>query len=389
VAALDFAAETKWGNMIPFMLTNIVGKGLSAVSDRSTYFGPGWRSAEHRAAYVAACRDFGRGGPAARTCGAKLRNGGTCNDFALAGEDRCRRHCGPDAARRFRERQKREFERGEVAPEVWAAAEARRARNALEWAWTRDPRLPGATISLGEAEGAFRDAARALGVDVAGLFPAQRDWLAWKWQRYQRDRKDAAVWQRAVLTDLPRKRAAAEVAVMLADLNIKDGRTREARAAKAAFRAGGVERARQAVAAMREAVALSQRGEEARVGPWAGRKAAGPITRAPVKPWEARQGAGRWKRRLPDQPKAEAAPARPKRPVGRPPRVPDSPAEIAALADVLRAAGAAVQAMYAALPEDQQLPFLRDLAAFTRAPDDARARARWAGWVAAVSGRGG
>lgn len=349
-------------------------------------FGPGFKSEAHRERFMEMNRAFKRQGPAARPCGARLRKGGFCSEIALAGEDRCRRHCGPDAARRFRERQKREFERGEVAPEVWARAEARRARNALEWAWTRDPRLPGQTIDLGEAEGAFRDAARALGVDVAGLFPAQADWLRWRYQRTQRDRQDAAAWQRAVLTDLPRKRAAAEVAVMLADLGIRDGRTREAKAAKAAFRAGGVERARQAVEAMRKAVALSQRGEEAPVQPWKRKSGAGPITRAPVKPWEARQGAGRWKRRLPDQPKPEAAPALPKRPVGRPPRVPDSPAEIAALADLLRAAGGAVQAMYAALPEDQQLPFLRDLAAITRAPDDARARARarWAGWVAAL-----
>lgn len=362
---------------------------LSAVSALPPNFGPGFKSEAHRARFMEMNREFKRHGPAARPCGAKLRKGGFCTDLALAGEDRCRRHCGPDAAKRFRARQRREFERGEVAPEVWAAAEARRARNALEWAWTRDPRLSGATISLGEAEGAFQDAARALGVDVAGLFPAQRDWLRWRFQRTQRDRQDAAAWQRAVLTDLPRKRAAAEVAVMLADLGIKDGRTREAKAAKAAFRAGGVERARQAVEAMREAVALSQRGEEARVGPWAARKVAGPITRAPVKPWEARQGAGRWKRRLPDQPKPEAAPAPPKRPVGRPPRVPDSPAEIAALADLLRAAGPQVRVMFEAVPESQQLAFLRDLAAITRAPDDARARARWAGWVAAVNWLGG
>lgn len=360
------------------------------MSDCSTYFGPGWRSAEHRAAYIAACHAFGRGGPAVRTCGAKLRNGGTCSDFALAGEDRCRHHCGPDAARRFRARQQREFERGEVAPEVWAAAEARRARNALEWAWTRDPRLPGKTIVLGKAEGAFQEAARSLGVDVAGLFPAQADWLRWKWQRYQRDRLDAAAWQRAVQTDLPRKLATAEVAVMLADLGIKDGRTREARAAKAAYRAGGAERARQAVEAMREAVRLSQRGEEAPAKGKVPRKAVGPLTRAPVQAWEARQGAGRWKRRLLDQPKPAAATALPKRPVGRPPRIPDSPAEIAALADVLRAAGAAAQRMYAGLPwEDQQLPFLLDLAAITRAPDDARARARWLGWVAALTSPGG
>ena len=357
--------------------------------NRPAFFGPGWRNPEHRAAWVAACYAYGRGGPAARPCGAKLRNGGVCTHFALAGEDRCRRHCGPDAARRFRARQQREFERGEVAPEVWAAAEARRARNRLEWEWSRDPRLPGQTINLGGAEGAFQDAARALGVDVGTLYPAQADWLRWRFQRTQRDRQDAAAWQRAVLTDLPRKRAAAEVAVMLADLGIRDGRTREARAAKVAFRAGGVERARQAVAALREAVALSQRGEEAPVQPWKRKSGTGPITRAPVKAWEARQGAGRWKRRLPDQPKQAAAPALPKRPVGRPPHVPDDPAEIAGLADLLRAAGAAVQAMYGALPESQQLPFLRDLDAITRAPDDARARARWAGWVAALTSPGG
>ena len=347
-------------------------------------FGPGFKSEAHRARFIETNREFKRHGPAARPCGAKLRKGGFCTDLALAGEARCRRHCGPDAARRFRERQQREFERGEVAPEVWAAAEARRARNALEWAWTRDPRLPGQTIDLGEAEGAFQDAARALGVDVGALYPAQADWLRWRFQRYQGDRQDAAAWQRAVLTDLPRKRAAAEVAVMLADLGIRDGRTREAKAAKAAFRAGGVERARQVVEALREVVALSQRGEEARVGPWAARKVAGPITRAPVKPWQPRQGAGRWKRRLPDLPQPEAAPALPKRPVGRQPRVPDDPAEIAALADLLRAAGAAVQAMYGALPESQQLAFLRDLGAVTRAPGDPKARARWAGWVAAL-----
>lgn len=376
---------SNWGIILLSMLGCARQHRLSAMSGLPPNFGPGLKSEAHRERFMATNREFKRLGPAARPCGARLRKGGFCSDLALAGEDRCRRHCGPDAARRFRVRQQREFERGKVAPEVWQSAEARRARNALEWAWTRDPRLPGQTIDLGEAEGAFQDAVRALGVDVAGLFPAQADWLRWRYQRTQRDRQDAAAWQRAVLADLPRKRAAAEVAVVLADLGIRDGRTREAKAAKAAFRVGGVERARQAVEAMREAVRLSQRGVEAPAKGRGLRKTAGPITRAPVKPWEARQGAGRWKRRLPDQPKPAVAPALPKRPVGRPPRVADSPAEIAALADLLRAAGAAVQAMYGALPESQQLPFLRDLAAFTRAPDDVRARARWAGWVAALA----
>ena len=108
-----------------------------------------------------------------------------------------------------------------------------------------------------------------------------------------------------------------------------------------------------------------------------------------MKPWEARQGGGRWKRRLPDLPKPTKAPALPKRPVGRPPRVPNSPAEIAALAGLLRAAGPAVQGMFEAVLEGPRLPFLRDLAALTRSPDDAKAQARWARWVAVVSRRGG
>jgi len=352
------------------------------MSDRQTYFGPGWRSPEHKANALAARRAFARHGPAVRHCGAKLRQGGVCTQLALAGEARCIQHAGPDAARRFRQRQKREFERGKVAPEVWQAAEARRARHALVWAWTRDPRLPGTTIDLGEAEGAFQDAVRALGVDVGALYSAQADWLRWRWQRTQRDSQDAAGWQRTVLSDLPRRMEAAEFAVALADLGIRDKRTREGRAAKAALRAGGMERARDVVEAMREAVRLSQRGEERPAKGKVPRKADGPITHAPVKPWEARQGDGRWKRALPDKPKPVPAPAPPKRPVGRPRRVPVSPDEIAALAEFLRAAGGAVQAMYGRLPGDQQLPFLRDLAAFARAPDDARARTRWARWVA-------
>lgn len=347
---------------------------------------PGFKSLTQRENFLAASTLFGRGGDMSKQCGARTRNGALCTQLPIAeGKGRCLRHAGPNAAKAHRETQMRQLATGKTSPEAFARAEARRARNALEWAWTRDPRLPGQTIDLGDAEGAFQDAARALGVDVGALYPAQADWLRWKWQRYQRDRQDAAAWQKAVRVDLPRRRADAEVAVALADLGIKDGRTREARAAKAAFRAGGAEGARQAVKAMREAVGLSQRGEEARVQPWKRRSGAGPLTRAPVKPWEARQGAGRWKRRLPDKPKPEAAPAPPKRPLGRPPRVPDDPAEIAALAALLRETGPWVRAMFEAVPEGERVAFLCDLAAFTRAPEDAKARARWAGWVAALA----
>lgn len=321
---------------------------------------------------------YARGGPLAAACGAKTRKGGLCQQAPLRGQARCRMHGGPKAAGAHRARLRKGVETGRVSPEALARAEARRARNALEWAWTRDPRLPGQTIDLGPAEGTFLEAARALGVDAGRLYPPQVDWLRWKWQRAQRDRQDPEAWTQAVLTDLPQRMAAAEVAVMLADLDVKDGRTREARAAKAAFRIGGAERARQAVEALREAVRLSRRGVEAA-------KLERPLTAVPAAPWVPRQGVGRWKRRLPDQPKATPAMVKPKRPPGRPPRVPDAPDEVAALAEVLRAAPAPVRAMFDALPgQDQHLPFLRDLAAFARAPDDAGARARWAGWVAAV-----
>ncbi|WP_050521231.1 hypothetical protein [Pseudorhodobacter antarcticus] len=49
---------------------------------------------------------------------------------------------------------------------------------------------------MGAREGAFWDAAPALGVDVGGLYPAQADWLRWQYQRTQVDRTADAAWMR-------------------------------------------------------------------------------------------------------------------------------------------------------------------------------------------------
>ena len=110
---------------------------------------PGFKSELQRERFLAAAISYAVGGPQARVCGAKLRTGGFCAQLALAGEKRCMRHGGPDAARRFRERQKSRLETGSVSPAEWARAEAKRARNALLMAWRKDPRLPGRTIDLG------------------------------------------------------------------------------------------------------------------------------------------------------------------------------------------------------------------------------------------------
>lgn len=109
-------------------------------------------------------------------------------------------------------------------------------------------------------------------------------------------------------------------------------------------------------------------------GAGAGAPLPAPLTKAPVQPWTVRQGAGGGKRRLLGQAQARGAPCAAQAARGAAAASPDKPAEIAALAGILRASGAAVREMYGALPEEQRLPFLRDLAAFTRAPGDAGAR---------------
>lgn len=342
---------------------------------------PGFKSETQRERFCEAAKPYVRGGPLARTCGAKLRTGGVCTQLALAGEARCLRHGGPDAARRHRERQKAGLESGSVSPEEWARAEARRSRNALTYAWRKDPRLPGRTIDLGPDEASFATSAADMGVDVDALYPAVVDWLRWRWRRYQKDRPDAARWAKVLREELPRQRAAADEAVAWLMLGITDRRTKAAKAARAAMRAGNVERAQAAVDALRAASSASlgvdlDRGQN---------KPAGPLTALPVRPWTARPTSDGWKRRQPDRRKPPPTPsALPKRPVGRPRRVPDSPDELAALGEVLRAAGPQVRAMYDAIPRhEDRVRFLRDLAEYANAPDNAGAQRRWLGWVQA------
>lgn len=344
----------------------------------------GFKSETQRERFADAATLYVRGGPLARTCGARLRTGGSCAQLALAGEARCLRHGGPDAARRFRERQRAGLEHGSVSPEEWARAEAKRARNALTWAWRKDPRLPGRTIDLGPDEAAFAASAAALAVDVDALYPAVADWLRWRWRRHQKDRPNTAQWVKAVREELPRQRAAADEAVAWISLGITDKRTLEARAAKVAMRAGDVDTARAVVDALR---ATSSAAVDADLDK-CGAKPAGPLTPLPARPWTARPAADGWKRRKPDRIKAPSVASGPPKPIGRPRRTPDSADELAALGEVLRAAGPQFHAIYEAIPrQEDRVRFLRDLAAFTRAPDNAGARARWMGWVTSSIGR--
>lgn len=332
----------------------------------------GFLSDLQRERFVSRRKTWAVGGPLARACGAKLRSGGACPQLALAGEVRCLRHGGPDVARRFRARQMIAFERGDITPEAWAAAEARRAQNQLVERWKKDPRLAGATISLGADEDAFQAAVAALGVRAEGLYPALADWLRWKWLRHQKDRPDSARWVRAVRDELPERQALADVKVQRVDLWPHSWRIRGGKAVAAALAAGGMALAREVAAREAEALALNTaraKGADSK---------AKPLTSAPVKPWEAREGVGA-KRRQADQPKRAPSP---RRAAPRPAPVPDTAGEIEALAAVLRGAGAEVQAMFAELVrQEDRLAFAQDLKAFTAAPDDAGARRRWLAWV--------
>lgn len=214
---------------------------------------PGFKSETQRERFFELGLPHVRGGPLARNCGARLRTGGNCTQLALKDEARCLRHGGRDTARRFRDRQKAGLETGSVSVDEWARAEAKRARNALTLAWRKDPRLPGRKVDLGPDEAIFAASAADLGVDVGGLYPAVADWLRWRRRRHQKDRPDVARWTRTIREELPRQRAAADAAVAWADLGITDQRTKAARAAKAALRAGGVDGARAAVEALRAA----------------------------------------------------------------------------------------------------------------------------------------
>jgi hypothetical protein len=344
------------------------------------YFGPGFRSEEHRAKFIAGIRANARGGPLARICGAQLKSGAHCTDVCLSGEQRCRKHCGPDAARRFRERQLADYQRGSVSPDVWNRAEERRARNQLNYAWRKDPHLPGQTIDLGSDEMTFRHAVLTLGTDTDVLCPAVGDWLRWRWQRTQSDRTDGAAWLQAVRDELPRKSAAAAAAAALADLGVKDWRTKKGRAVKAALRAEGIQGAQ----AELKAPGGVERVSEALAG---GTKRPGQLTMSVVRPWSGATAADAWKRRLPDASKPKVQTARPCLPkqMGRPRQGEVSAEELASLMDVLWKAGPEVRRMFSVIASDQeQVAFLQDLRACVRAPEDVKARTRWIAWATAI-----
>lgn len=332
-------------------------------------------------AFVSERSFYQRGGPLPRRCRARLRTGGVCTQLALAGEARCLRHGGPYAARRFRERQRAGLQQGSVSPGEWARAEAKRARNALQWAWRKDPRVPGRTINLGPDEAAFVASATLLGVDVDGLYPALADWLRWRWLRHQKDRPDARLWLEAVRRGLPRQREAAEAALAWTNLGITDKRTLLARAVAPAIRAGEIGRAKTIVEAWRGKAAAAVAPDLDGVGCAPTR----PLTSLPVRPWTPRPADAGRKRRLQDRIKVSGEPKGPPKPLGRPRRVPDSADELAVLGEVLRAAGPQVRAMYDLIPrQEDRVRFLRDLRAYSNAPDDAGALLRWTVWARTV-----
>lgn len=159
----------------------------------------GFQSAEHRLSFEEGRAHFQRGGMSTKVCGARTRAGTPCQDVPLGGDTgRCLRHAGPKAARAHRERQLAQLRTGALAPEAFARAEARRARNALLDTWKKNPALLGATIDFGPGEAEFAAAAERLGVNVTALYPAVADWLRWRWQRHGIDCPNEAAWLLAV-----------------------------------------------------------------------------------------------------------------------------------------------------------------------------------------------
>lgn len=331
-----------------------------------------------------------RGGQLARNCSVLTRTGRLCKNPPQPGSTRCLRHGGPDAARRFRERQRAALRSGSVTPKQWERAEANRGRAALQHAWLKDPALPGKTIDLGQNERAFSTSARALGVDVTELYPAIADWLRWRYQRRMIDRPNEAAWHTIVQDALPRQIERADAAMVWLSLGDggRDRRTRTAKALKAALRAGGLAAAQKVAEAQRIAAAqaAAEAADEAvrRGVPRHASKAATPRVAPPVEPWRSHALRGS-KRALPDRPikQMDKAPPRPAKPIGRPCAAADA-AEIATLVDVLRGAGPQVMALFGEVTDaSDQLQFLRDLSGYLQAPNDDEAARRWTGWATA------
>ena len=293
---------------------------------------------------------------------------------------RCLRHAGPKAAAAHRERQLAGLRTGRVTPEVFARAEARRARNRLLDRWKRNPSLPGATIDLGADESRFQDALAACGVQSGTDLPAVMDWLRWRFRRTMIDRLNADAWARSVGDGLRTRLAAAEAAMVWVKLGDQDRRTKTGRAILAALRTGG--EARAAAVAAELAVDAVRGGRGPRLASGSGS----------VRLWQMAGASPSPKRRRADLPKVSVAAVRvrqgtlkgPKRPRW----TPVNPDELEALAAVLQTAGSPVRALYCALArQEDQLHFLRDLRAYADAPCDAGALRRWMGWIRSDSCR--
>ena len=331
------------------------------------------RSAAHSERFHAAAKLVQRGGPLAAVCGARTRTGSACTQEPLAGGVRCLRHGGPKAAAAHRERQLAGLRTGRVTPEVFARAEARRARNRLLDQWKRNPSLPGSTIDLWPDEDRFQDALDAYGVRSGTDLPAVLDWLRWRFRRCMIDRMDVDEWARAVRDGLPRRLAAAEVAMQWVRLGDHDRRTKAGRAIRAALRIGGEVHAA-AVAARLAADAVRGRDSAGpRPVPWS----------VAVRPWRAGTASTSHKRRRVDPPKAPKSAVLPRHGrSGCPRRSVVGPDEADALIALLHRSGPEVQRLFAGCAQgDEQLQFLTALRDFQRDPDDAKARDRWLGWA--------
>ena len=313
-----------------------------------------------------------RGGPLSPMCVVRTRTGRACTQVPIKeGKGRCLRHCGPHAARAHRETQLRQMATGKTSPEAFARAEARRARNKLINGWKKNPSLPGKTIDLGQHEVTFLDTVAALSVDVDALYPAQADWLRWRFQRTQVDRTADAAWLRAVRVDLPKQIRMANAAMIWVRLGNLDKRTKKGRALKAALRAGSE------AAAVALGFGHAERAQD-------GLERA---VQARVRIWAAPTDDGPSKRTLPDRIKQADSDQRPilKLP-GRQVQNADDQNETSSLMQVYRSADAAVQQMFHALSgAEERRGFLLALRAVTKAPQDLIAQRRWMSIVRVLS----
>lgn len=167
-------------------------------------------SEEQEANFRAANVLHRRGGALEVVCGARTRTGAACQGKPVSGSGRCIKHCGPKAAREFRERQREAYLSGKLSHADWARAEAKREANRLRERWKKDQWGPGATIDLGEHEWIFQqESGLAARSGASPVPPAVLDWLRWRFRRLQIDRKQDRAWLQVLREELPKRLLAA------------------------------------------------------------------------------------------------------------------------------------------------------------------------------------